>query len=484
MSSTQVLLEKIAALRRRLGPAEGMTGAGDIAAGSLAGNHPNSGNSLDVLERKVAAGSREISVLDSSIRQLPGAVLRVEERDALPVRLTARGARLLQQGRDLLKGLRRLADDTLLENQADPLAILYRETAAMLETVLRTVQAFPQLPSAQARWCDGLEVILGEVADRLTILTAGLGHRRTEEARIASLADMLQRLVRGESVSLHSFMPLAESILEDVKQGLPLRFVYADPGLPARHIACHSLVVAQVMARLIGADHQWQGRLHEPIMAALLHDVGMLHVPAEIMSQTTSLNDAQRRLVESHTSAGTDVLGRLLSTKNWLVEAAAGHHERCDGTGYPKGLREQDLSPLVRLLTVCDIYAALCSPRAYRPALETRTALTDTLLLAEHGAVDRLQAERLLDLSFYPVGSVVELADGAVGVVVASHPARKNLHAPSRPMLAMLTDAQGQPMPFPGNLDLAQVENRRILRAVPAAERMELLARRYPELVC
>jgi len=71
-----------------------------------------------------------------------------------------------------------------------------------------------------------------------------------------------------------------------------------------------------------------------------------------------------------------------------------------------------------------------------------------------------------------------------VGVVVASHPARKNLHAPSRPVLAMLTDAQGQPMPFPGNLDLAQVENRRILRAVPAAERMELLARRYPELVC
>src|SRR5262249_13824684 len=196
--------------------------------------------------------------------------------------------------------LRHLADEALLENQTDPLTVLYRETAAMLETVLRTVQAFPQLPSAQARLCDGLEVIIGEVADRFTILTAGLERRRTEEARIASLADMLQRLVRGESVALHSFLSLAESILDEVEQGLPLRLVHADPGQPARYIACHSLIVAQVMARLIRADHQWQGRLHEPILAALLHDVGMLHVPAEILSQTSPLNDAQRRLVESH----------------------------------------------------------------------------------------------------------------------------------------------------------------------------------------
>jgi HD-GYP domain-containing protein (c-di-GMP phosphodiesterase class II) len=330
--------------------------------------------------------------------------------------------------------------------------------------------------------CDGLEVVLGEVADRLTILTAGMEHRREEEARIVSLTGMLQRLVRGESVSLHSFMPLAESILDGARQGLPLRFLSADARQPARHIACHSLVTAQVMARLIRTDHEWHGRRHEPVLAALLHDVGMLHVPAEILTQTSPLNDSQRRLVESHTSAGADILGRMMSTKNWLGETAACHHERIDGTGYPNGLRDQDISPLVRLLIVCDIYSALCCPRPYRPALETRTALTDTLLLAEQGAIDQLQAERLLDLSFYPVGSVVELTDGAIGVVVATHPARKDLHSPSRPVLAMLTDAQGRPAPFPSHVDLTQFEEWSILRALPASERAELLLRRYPEL--
>jgi HD-GYP domain-containing protein (c-di-GMP phosphodiesterase class II) len=473
MSSTQALLGKIAALRQRLAPVENQTRESSTA---------DANTPLQLLERKVTAGAREISALDGSIRQLPGAVLPVEDRSDLPVRLTARGARLLQRGRDLLKVLRHLAEDPLLENQADPLATLHRETAAMLDSVLRAVQAFPQLPSAQTRLCDGLEVILGEVADRLTILTAGMEHRRTEEASIVSLADMLQRLVRGETVSLHSFMPLAESILEAARQGLPLRFLSADARYPARHIACHSLVVAQVMARLIRADNEWHGRRHEPVLAALLHDVGMLHVPAEILTQTSPLNDSQRRLVESHTSAGADILGRMMSTKNWLGEAAAGHHERVDGTGYPSGLRNQDLSPLVRLLMVCDIYAALCCPRPYRPALETRTALTDTLLLAEQGAIDQLQAERLLELSFYPVGSVVELADGAVGVVVATNPAGKSLQSSSRPVLALLTNPQGQPVPFPWHVDLTQFEEWSILRALPASERTELLLRRFPEL--
>jgi hypothetical protein len=95
-----------------------------------------------------------------------------------------------------------------------------------------------------------------------------------------------------------------------------------------------------------------------------------------------------------------------------------------------------------------------------------------------------LQAERLLDLSFYPVGSVVELTDGAVGVVVATHPARKDLRNPARPVLALLTDRQGQPLAFPCHLDLTHFEERSILRALPATERSELLVRRYPELAC
>jgi hypothetical protein len=138
---------------------------------------------------------------------------------------------------------------------------------------------------------------------------------------------------------------------------------------------------------------------------------------------------------------------------------------------------------LTRLVAVADVYAALCCPRPYRNALDTRTALTDTLLLADQGALDRCAAETLLDLSFFPVGSVVELADGAVGIVIAAHAARKDLRLTSRPVLSLLTDSKGEPLPFPVNLDLARVDGRSIVRTLPVAEQRELLGGRYPELV-
>jgi HD-GYP domain-containing protein (c-di-GMP phosphodiesterase class II) len=209
--------------------------------------------------------------------------------------------------------------------------------------------------------------------------------------------------------------------------------------------------------------------------------VGLLAIPAEILVQPDPLDDAQRRLLESHVQIGADRVRQLLPDGDWLTDAVAGHHERLDGTGYPGGLREMHISSLARLLAVCDVYAALCCPRPYRPARETRTALTDTLLQAEQGLLDREHAERLLLLSFYPVGTAVELADGSLGVVVATHRGRRELNNAARPVVVLLTDTQGQPLAGPRPLDLAQCLNRSIVRSLSAVERRSLLGLRFPE---
>jgi HD-GYP domain-containing protein (c-di-GMP phosphodiesterase class II) len=207
----------------------------------------------------------------------------------------------------------------------------------------------------------------------------------------------------------------------------------------------------------------------------------MLRVPPAELAHAGPLDDGQRRAVEAHARAGADLARRLLPGAAWLAEVAAGHHERLDGTGYPGGLREVQISSLTRLLAVCDVYAALCAPRPHRPARETRTALADTLLLAEQGALDARHAERLLQLSFYPVGSAVELADGSAGVVVATHPGRRELTNPARPVVALLTDAQGRALPAPVYLDLAHSDGHSIVRGLAPSERRSLLGARYPE---
>ena len=102
--------------------------------------------------------------------------------------------------------------------------------------------------------------------------------------------------------------------------------------------------------------------------------------------------------------------------------------------------------------------------------------------MAEQGKLDRYQAERLLVLSFYPVGSAVELSDGALGIVVATAGGRGDLQAPARPVVAVLTDADGHPLPCPQHVDLGHCEGRSIVRSLSLAERRQRLERHCPLL--
>jgi HD-GYP domain-containing protein (c-di-GMP phosphodiesterase class II) len=482
MSDTQTLLAKITALRQRLEQAQGLVRDAGTAAAALMPPDAASAPTMETLEIKVAAGARLHALLETSLRQLPEALGQNSEPTRLPPRLTARAARLLERARDVLDQLRRLADEPCLQAEKDPLAVLYREATAMIDTVLRTIQAFPETPSVQLRLCEGLEAILAVVSEHLLILRAGLREQQREETVIRTLADLLIGIAAGQSLDSSALAKLAEQVLDDAHQDRALRFFYQLPDNPVRFIACHCLTVAQVAARITRHEAEWRQRPLEPVMAALVHDVGMLCVPREILAHPGPLDEAQKRQIETHAHAGAEMLARSLPGMNTLSEAAAYHHERLDGTGYPSGLRDQQITPLVRLLAVGDVYAALCLPRPQRPAFDTRTAVTDTLLLAEQGLLDRHQAELLLKLSFYPPGSLVELADGAVAMVVATHQGRRDLNTPARPVLAVLTDSHGQPLPAPHHVDLSECESRSIVRNVAVAERRRVLGRHYPSL--
>jgi HD-GYP domain-containing protein (c-di-GMP phosphodiesterase class II) len=237
------------------------------------------------------------------------------------------------------------------------------------------------------------------------------------------------------------------------------------------------------MARTARHDPEWRPRLGDAVLAALVHDAGMLRVPVSLLTHPGPLDGELRRQIESHCRVGAELAARLLPNADWLAKATREHHERLDGTGYPDGLRAGQLTSLSRLLAVCDVYAAFCVPRAYRPAKGTRTGMADTLLFADQGLLDRDHAERLLHLSFYPVGAAVELADGAQGVVASTPPPRRDLNNPARPVVVLLMDGLGEALPTPRPLDLAQCDDRSIVRTLSPAERRELLGSRFPEWV-
>jgi HD-GYP domain-containing protein (c-di-GMP phosphodiesterase class II) len=480
MTDTQVLLGKISALRQRLQQAQGLAQEAGSAAAALAGDPPPA-SQVQTLERLVDDGAQQDTEMDRIARAVEGP--RADERP-LPRQLTARARRLLERGRQLLDALRHLADmfaPAGETDRGDPLAVYYRATAAMTDAALRMVPLFPDSATAQLSLCEGLEATLEVVASRLRLLNTSVARRRHENETIRQLTELLTALDAGQPVALEAFAALGDGILTDALESGPLRFLDGDATRPAHFVACHSLTVARIVARVVRHDSEWKGRSLDAILAALLHDAGMVQTPAAILAQSEPLNDDQRRAVEAHCRIGAGLVTKLAPDAPWLADAACTHHERLDGTGYPGGLRDSQISSLARLIAVCDTYAAMCTSRPQRPARETRTALADTLLLADQGVLDRHQAERLMQLSFYPVGSIVEMANGALGVVVAAPTTRREPTNPARPVVAVIVGTDGAALPSPRHLDLAQCDSHSIVRTLSATERREALGRVCPE---
>ena len=136
----------------------------------------------------------------------------------------------------------------------------------------------------------------------------------------------------------------------------------------------HTRRVARLTV-LVGQELGLRGaRLRSLAVAALLHDVGKLQVPDEILGKAGSLTPAEFAVIKRHPADGAELLGHIGGFAG-EVPLVRGHHERLDGSGYPDGLRGDELSLELRILGVCDVYDALSSRRVYRRAYDQQQAL-------------------------------------------------------------------------------------------------------------
>lgn len=495
MTDTRTLLNRIAEFRKRI---EAMPRL--IAPDSHTPVPETIRNPL-ALPQKVEAGSRNQAILEQSLRQLAG----TEEQIAAPTQLCSRARRLLMEAQGLVTRLRAIADDPLLagppaddEGQAregDPLVVHYRETAALTEAGVRYALSFPDSATEQLRLCEGLETMLEAAQRRFGLLVSALESHRGDVARTDQLARFLATLD-------HADTPIDPEPLYEITQALmtqdagrPMRFLHAPPDVsqaylggptlppPARFIAAHAMNRAKIVGRILRNDLDWRGRMHEVVLTALLQDIGMLRVDPTVLLQPKPLTMDQRRYLEAHARYGAEVVMNRLPMLGGLVEAIAAHHERSDGTGYPMGLKHAQMSPLARMVAVVDVYAALNAPRPHRPAFDPRAALTEVMLLADSGKLDRQSAEKLLALGFYPPGTVVELTDGSTGVVLNTRDPRQGMALANKPMMSLLADEGGRAYPTPRFLDLAETDDLTVVRALTRHERVNRLGRPYPEYV-
>lgn len=149
----------------------------------------------------------------------------------------------------------------------------------------------------------------------------------------------------------------------------------------------HSLQVACLVDRLGNELFATPEEVRQASLAALLHDVGKILIPSEILNKPGPLTPEERQVMQEHAQRGSDFLQKVDDGSLLLSsQAALLHHERCDGQGYPFGLTLHEIPFFVRAIAICDAYSALRSPRIYKdPLPHDRAAL---LIRAENEISD------------------------------------------------------------------------------------------------
>jgi putative nucleotidyltransferase with HDIG domain len=208
-------------------------------------------------------------------------------------------------------------------------------------------------------------------------------------------------------------------------------------------------ILTMGQARGLGIDG---ARLREFGLAALMHDIGKVHTPNEILNKPAKLTDEEFTILKRHTIDGAEILRKTPEMPTLAPVVAFEHHLRADGTGYPPAVRTQ-LNLGTSLAGIADVYDAMRGGRVYQPAFPTDRILA--VLKGNDGTqFDQNLVRRFVQLvGIYPVGNMVRLDNGEVAVVLKAY-----APDPYRPQVRILFDANRKPLPKTEEVNLWEVD--------------------------
>jgi putative nucleotidyltransferase with HDIG domain len=217
------------------------------------------------------------------------------------------------------------------------------------------------------------------------------------------------------------------------------------------YTAMHSVrvcVLALAFGRHLGLSEQDLNILG---LGALLHDVGKMKVPTEILNKPGGLTPDEFTLMKRHVPFGVQILEQNSGIPEGAIEVVKGHHERFDGSGYALGLKGDQIGLFGQVGAIVDCYDAITSDRAYHKGMSPHDALRKLYEWRRKDFHDRLVEQFIQCMGIYPIGSVVEMNTGSIGVVLSVNRIRR-----LRPRVALVLDADKRPFQSVKIIDLMQ----------------------------
>lgn len=283
----------------------------------------------------------------------------------------------------------------------------------------------------------------------------------TRQVTIQTLNYNYTRLKNGYRLEIGSIADKVKDIISQCLKNRGVLVNLTDIRSYDEHTFSHSTNVC-VLAILAGIS---MGLANDDLLylgiGALLHDIGKISIESELLNKPARLTEDEFRIIQEHSMTGFTILNQYDEVPSTAACIAYQHHERWNGSGYPRGLVGSDINPLARIVAVADIYEALLGDRPYRPSYTVQQAIKTLNRLSGVHLDNKSVSSLLSNIAVYPVGTVVILNTGARGVVIGI-----TAGCPTRPVVRVIFDARGQRLGTPYAIDLCTVKDIFILKTV------------------
>lgn len=284
------------------------------------------------------------------------------------------------------------------------------------------------------------------------IVVKDLISEETKLEAMVSIKEVINKLKRGKGkVDIGSIYNVVDKMIEEILSHKEIIINVLDIRSYEDYLYAHS-VSASIFTICCGISHKYpQSKLRELGVGSLLHDVGKIKIPDEVLNKPGKLTPEEWEIMKKHTTLGFEMLRQQKELNLLSAHVSYQHHERIDGCGYPRGLSDNEILYYAKIASISDAYDALTAERIYRRRFLPHQAME----IIQQGEDKHFHCELIKkffeNVAPYPVGTQVELSNGLKGVV--SHVKRgKTL----RPKVRILYNEKNEEVKKPYDIDLME----------------------------
>ncbi|WP_086929904.1 HD-GYP domain-containing protein [Agarilytica rhodophyticola] len=249
------------------------------------------------------------------------------------------------------------------------------------------------------------------------------------EAR-GMVEDLLNDVKMGKAIDVAPVNELADDINNSILNNPNALQCLSQIREKDRYLLEHSVnvgILMSIFSTYLGFD---KNTVKELTTGGLLHDIGKIRVPSEILNKAGKLTDDEWVEMKRHVVYGQEVLIKSEGISDIAKSICGLHHERLDGTGYPMGIDESKIDVYGRMAAIVDVYDAVTASRCYHEGMAPFKAMKLLVSMTESHLDKTLVYSFIRCMSVYPVGTVIELSNGKLGVVI-----EPNLELSNKPIV-------------------------------------------------